>query len=391
MALTAAACRALAIASLAGLFPHPIRAEAGTAARERALEAKVRSLEQRLAGMEAKLEARGHRSPSEASPAPPRAGPAGKSVDHATAEATPPKPGMAAKPPAPGLPAVEPNAAAEAPQETFVFRENSVTLKPWRLEVDTAADYIKGSGFLQSDRALSAATSIRLGVLDWLEASATIPAFTSTRTRGTGPFRTQSRQVSGMGDVVLQANARLHEQTAGAPGVVLSFGTLFPTGLQPYEFRNYQPDPALRGYNPNPTDLNAAYLSRGAWGLFANLQFYKTVDPLILFFGVGARYFLPQGTQGHSVQAGTAYTYNMGLSFAVSEKSTLGLQVLGSYADKLSVDRRAVPGSELEPASVRLSLIQRIFPDTWVEPSLGAGLTRDSPGLDIGLGVRRRF
>lgn len=391
MALNGTVYRAISIIFLAGLFPHPLRAEIGHAAKERVLEARIRSLEQRLGEMETKLEGREHRSSLKAPSVRPRPNPVAEASNSAAAEPVRSKSNIAATPAAPGLSAVEPNAAIETPQETFVFRENSVTLKPRHFEIDVGADYIRGSGFLQSDRALSAATSIRLGVLDWLEVNATIPGFTSTRTRGIGPFRTQSKQVSGFGDLALQANARLHEQTADTPGIVLSLGTLFPTGVRPYEFGNYQPNSALRGYNPNPTDFNAGYLSRGEWGLFTNLQFYKTVDPLILFFGAGVRYFLPQGIQGHTVQAGTAYTYNMGFTFAVSEKSTLGLQILGSYADKLSVDRHAVPQSELEPVSVRLSLIQRIFLNTWIEPSLGAGLTRDSPSLDIGFGIRHRF
>jgi len=391
VALNGTVYRAISIIFLAGLFPHSSRAEIGHAVKERVLEARIRSLEQRLGEMETKLEGREHRSSLKVPPVRPRPNPVAEASNSAAAEPTRSKSNIAATPADPRLSAVEPNAAIETPQETFVFRENSVTLKPRHLEIDVGADYIRGSGFLQSDRALSAATSIRLGVLDWLEVNATIPGFTSTRTRGIGPFRTQSKQVSVFGDLALQANARLHEQTADTPGIVLSLGTLFPTGVRPYEFGNYQPNSALRGYNPNPTDFNAGYLSRGEWGLFTNLQFYKTVDPLILFFGAGVRYFLPQGIQGHTVQAGTAYTYNMGFSFAVSEKSTLGLQILGSYADKLSVDRHAVPQSELEPVSVRLSLIQRIFLNTWIEPSLGAGLTRDSPSLDIGFGIRHRF
>lgn len=367
----------------------PVNAQTNVSAHEKALEARVRSLERRLEEMEARL--------------------AGKAVTRqsapvqtpaAQAAVAPPVavPSQAETPTSPKVDAtaavasgVEPGATAGAPQETFVFRENSVTLKPRHFEVSTAADYIRANGLLQIDRAFTSATAVRLGLLDWLEVNAAFPAFTSTRTRGTGPFRTQSRQVAGLGDMLLQGNARLYEQTAGMPGVVLSAGVLFPTGPAPYNFSTYQPDPASRGYNPNPTDLKAGYLSRGAWGLLTNLQFYKTIDPLILFFGVGARYFFPQDVHGHTAQNGVIYNYNMGFSFAASEKSTIGVQILGSYEGKLTIDRHAVPQSTQEPVSIRLSLIQRVFPNTWVEPSLGAGLTQDAASLDLGLGVRYRF
>lgn len=379
----------------------PLSAQAFSDTRERVLEARIRALEQRLSEVEAKLEMK---PPSRSSPTTQRRSATTRSrlteartlpsrpndaiSDSEAATAPPPSAPVSSTAPAPG---VEAGAPAEAPQETFVFRENSVTLKPRHFEVSTEADYTHNNGFLQTDSAFASATSVRLGILDWLELNTTIPAFTSTRTRGIGPFRTQSKQVSGFGDVLLQANARVHEQTSDTPGVVLSLGGLLPTGVKPYDFSTYQPNPALRGYNPNPIDLNASYLARGAWGLVTNMQFYKTVDPLILFFGTGLRYLFPQGVQGHTVRNGVIYTYNFGFSFAISEKSTLGFQVLGAYQSQLSVDRHVVPQSELAPVSVRVSLIQRILPNTWIDPSLGAGLTRDAPSLDIGVGVRHRF
>lgn len=247
------------------------------------------------------------------------------------------------------------------------------------------------NGFLQTDRAALATTSLRVGILDWLELSATVPAFISSRTRGVGPFRTQTRRLDGLGDVVVQANARIHEQTADTPGAVLSLGALLPTGANPYDFTHYQPDRKAVGYNPNPTDLNAAYLSRGAWGIETHLEFYKTIDPVILFFGVGGNYLFRQTASGHSVQAGVMYDYNMGLSLALSDKSTLGLQVEGAYQDSLTVDRRAVPQTDLEPVAVRVSLIQRVLENTWVEPSLAAGLTNTTPRLALGIGLRHRF
>ncbi len=277
------------------------------------------------------------------------------------------------------------------PQETFVFRDNSVTLRPWRLEASTEFGYVHADGFLQTDRAFTSVTSVRLGVLNWLEFDATLPAFTATRTRGTGPFRTQSREVGGLGDALIQANARVHEQTENTPGVVISLGALLPTGPAPYDFSRYQPNPAIPAYNPNPTDLNAAYFSHGAWGAIGNLQLYKTLDPLILFAGLGARYLFSQRVQGHMVQAGVIYTYNLGFSLALSEKSTLGFQVAGDYENTLVVDHHAVPQTNLEPVVARVSLIQRIFAQTWLEPALTAGLTNTAPGFGLSVGVRRRF
>lgn len=368
-------------------------------AHEQALELRVRTLElevQRLLAHQS-----GGRPPAASTVTRARTHPRIETVTADPPVATdkdqpgraPESPADAASPPpaAAPPPSLETSKPDADPQETFVFRDNSVTLRPWRLEASTEFGYVHGDGFLQTDRAFTSVTSVRLGVLNWLEFDATLPAFTATRTRGTGPFRTQTREVGGLGDALIQANARVHEQTENTPGVVISLGALLPTGPAPYDFSRYQPNPAIPAYNPNPTDLNAAYFSRGAWGAVGNLQLYKTVDPLILFAGLGARYLFSQRVQGHMVQAGVIYTYNLGFSLALSEKSTLGFQVAGDYENTLVVDHHAVPQTNLEPVVARVSLIQRIFAQTWLEPALTAGLTNTAPGFGLSVGVRRRF
>ncbi len=370
-------------------------ARAADDSKTRLLEARVRYLERRLDILETRLDARHPavthpravsvaRQPQAATPTP--------STPIAAPVVLPSSP-IVREEPATALtqPSLGVGKPDDAPQEAFVFRQNAVTLRPLRFEADLDFGYVHSNGFLQTDRAALATTSVRVGVLDWLELNATVPAFATSRSRSVGPFRTRTRQVSGVGDVLVQANARVHEQTADTPGAVLSLGTLLPTGPNPYDFTNYQPNSRAVGYNPNPTNLNAAYLSRGAWGVVTHLELYKTIDPVILFFGVGANYLFPQRVAGRSVQAGVIYNYNMGLSLALSDKSTLGLQVEGAYQDRLMVNRRPVPQSDLEPVVVRVSVIQRIFGDTWVEPSFAAGLTSNAPGLALDVGLRHRF
>lgn len=365
--------------------------------RERALEERVRYLERRLEQLEARFErpnltGRGRTvaavpaavSPASGLPQNKAAAPSkvADSPTHSDAKAvtalgTVPRPGTG-----------KPNDAA---QETFVFRENSVTLKPARIEASTQFAYIRANGFLQTDRAFASTSALRVGVFDWMEVGVTVPVFSATRSRLVGPFASQEQTVRGLGDVGLQASMRVHEQTEGTPGVVLSVGGILPTGISPYRFAFYQPDRDQRGYNPNPTNLNGNYLSRGVGGITGNLQLYKTLDPVIVFVGGGVQHFFDARINSHTVQPGMTYTYNLGFSFALSEKSTLGLQVNGSYASKLLVDKRRVPESQLEPVVVRTSLVQRVFADTFLEPELTAGLTNNAPNLGLALGLRHRF
>lgn len=375
-------------------------ASAADLKHQRALEDRIRYLEGRLERLEALLTPAPTkprtplppRQPAEVrQPAPPRIRdqPATPPATSANAPAT-------SEPASNVAPTAEPSRPGagkpgDAAQETFVFRENAVTLKPAKIELSSQFAYVRGNGFLQTDRAFVSTTALRVGVLDWLELGATVPAYEATRTRGVGPFASRAETSSGFGDIGLQANIRLRDQTATAPGAVLSLGGILPNGVSPYRFTFYQPDRGRPLYNPNPVNSNGNYLSRGIAGVTGNLQFYKTLDPVIVFFGAGVQYYLPEGIGGHEVQPGQSYSYNVGLSFALSEKSTLGLQVNGAYSTKLIVDRRRVPESQLEPISVRVSLVQRVFAGTYLEPELSAGLTNNAPSAALAVGLRHRF
>ncbi len=366
--------------------------------RERALEERVHYLERRLERLEARFERpnltrHGSKAATIAVAVPPPAPGLPQNRPPASGEVADALPQLDAKTAPPVDTVAHPGTgkANDAAQETFVFRENSVTLKPARIEASTQFAYIRANGFLQTDRAFASTSSLRVGVFDWMEVGVTVPVFSATRSRIVGPFASQEQTVRGLGDIGLQASMRVHEQTKDTPGVVLSVGGILPTGISPYRFAFYQPNRDQRGYNPNPTNLNGNYLSRGIGGITGNLQLYKTLDPVIVFLGGGVQHFFDARINSHTVQPGMTYTYNLGFSFALSEKSTLGLQVNGSYAGKLLVDKRRVPASELEPVVVRTSLVQRVFANTFIEPELTAGLTNNAPNLGLAVGLRHRF
>ena len=279
----------------------------------------------------------------------------------------------------------------DAPQELFVLRENNVTLKPASWEVFTQASYLSTIGALQDSRALLGATQIRYGALDWLELSANIPYGSAIRTTLIGPGKEASYKVTSFGDSTIQANARLLQQSRDWPGVVLSLGAITPTGPNPYFFANYALDRPGAIATPNPIDVLRDYFSIGAWGIHSNLQFYKTVDPIILFCGGGVDYLFGENVDGYYVRQGERYNYNAGFSFALSEKTTLGFSVNGTYQGNLSVNGKPVLNSSIEPILARLSVIQRVNKNLFLEPSVAFGLNSYAPNTEFDLGVRARF
>lgn len=393
--LKARSCAFLALAALAafvGLSSSHVAMAASD--REIELESKVENLEARLQRLEAALSARAAPTAAAARSAARKREP-GKAVSSqqsAAAGAMPPPSGSAA--------AASPSAytvitdgkdASASVQELAVLRQNSVTLKPRRFELSTEFGYVTRLTDLQTDRSALFTTALRYGVLDWLEVSASLPWGVSDRQTRIGPSRTIMESVRGVGDTLLQANARLLEQTHDYPGVVLSLGALIPTGPNPYNFSQYRLDGPNAVPVPNPRNPLASYFSTGSWGARTNLQVYKTVDPLILFFGVGADYIAPFSKLAYQVDTQVRFNYNLGMSFAVSEKTTLGFSISGAYQPNLRVNGRQVAQSSSEPIVARLTLIQRIYKDYYLEPTVAVGITKDVPDVALGLGVRAQF
>jgi hypothetical protein len=291
-----------------------------------------------------------------------------------------------------GDPPAKPSLVNEdAPQELNVLRENNVTLSPRGFEVSTQVDYATRHTDLQQDRGFLSTTSIRYGALRWLELSLTIPAGNTNRTTNIGPENKVSNTITGIGDVLVQANARIFEQTRDWPGVVFSVGGFLPTGRSPYNFSHYSFDAPGVAATPNPINLFGNYFSQNDWGTRTNVQFYKTVDPFILFFGFGIDYFFPKKYGAYTLTTGLRYHYNAGFSFAASEKTTLGFTLDGQYQQGIRVNGRPVFDTAAEPTLARLTIIQRIAKSTYLEPAISFGLNRNSPDFALGVGLRRRF
>ncbi|MDR5742510.1 transporter [Caballeronia sp. LZ029] len=279
----------------------------------------------------------------------------------------------------------------DAPQELFVMRENAVTLKPRRFELSSEIDYLSRRSTLQTDNAFLNVTTLRYGVLDWLEFGVTVPYGFTARTSSFGPSNEVQYDARGFGDIQAQLNAKIVEQSRNWPGIVVSLAGIFPTGQRPYDFSNYRLDAPNFVATPNPINPLVNYFSQGAWGIRSGIQVYKTVDPIIIFAGVGVVYTFPQNVDSYQVKMGLAYTYNMGISFAASEKTTLGFSFNGGYTSVITVNGRKVYGSSVYPAVSRLSIIQRVTQRVYLEPSLTFGMNQDVPNFAVGLGVRVRF
>lgn len=337
-------------------------------ARIRELEKRLQLLEKRLAAAEAKEQ--GDRRAA----APARNG----SKRTATASTSTP-----AVTPA-DVTVASPDAKPDNPEFSIV-RENVATLAARSYELSAGVGYTKNNSLLQSDRAFNGYVSGRFGIFDGVELGINMPYYYSYRYTQTGPSESVANRAASLGDTAVQATALVLKESASLPAVNVSVGANLPTGARPYTFgSNFQA-------GQNPIDPLFGRQSRGEWAGFANLQFVKTYDPVVLFAGFGAEQSVDSTVQGYKLSWPTRFTYNAGFSFIVSNTSTIGFALIGSYQGDLRVDGARARNSQSEPVVGRLSLSQRLAPDFYMEPSVGIGLSKDAPSLNASLAVRKRF
>ena len=274
----------------------------------------------------------------------------------------------------------------EIPQEAFIFRDQAVTLRPGRGEVSLDLGYLRDRRTVSSDRSASAVLTGRLGVMDGVEASISVPFFNSTRSYELSPTLVTDRETRGIGDVSAQVNIRGWGERALWPGAIFTAAVVAPTGPSPF----IHPIQGITAQQV-PVDITQFVSSRSAWALRGGVQMFKTVDPLVIFGGVAYEYAFPIEQSGITFRPGSRISYNAGVSFALSERSTLGFTFIGNYTSALRANAVQYRSTSSEAAVLRLSLVQRLAPNVWLEPSLGMGLVAESPNLQIGLGLRYRF
>jgi hypothetical protein len=258
------------------------------------------------------------------------------------------------------------------------LRQSSVLLDPGQIELEAGLTYFSeqtSQAILNARfRQFQVPLSLRAGLLDRLEGSLSIPYAHAEQTFSFADDSVSERS-NGFGDALIGINYDLFRETALRPDIVVTLNLQAPTGDSP--------------------DESGLSIGSGHWAGSLGLQFIKTVDPIVLFWGVRythefpATHYYNDGT--YEVRPGPSLDYNFGFGFAVNDKISLSAQATGGYQDDSEVDGDAISGSSREPVSLRSALTYRISRSLLFEPSLTIGLNDDTPDFTIGLAAARRF
>jgi hypothetical protein len=251
---------------------------------------------------------------------------------------------------------------------------------------------------VKSDTFIGALT-FRRGITNRFELEAKIPYVYRTDTSvgrrvATGESVDSSFNVDGhgLGDIELTGRYQLNDGGADNPYYIASLRLKTRTGKDPFEVRI---DRTLAGA-PGTGLQTEMPTGSGFYTLTPGLTVLIPSDPVVFFGGVSYQYSIKrdnvkQKTNGGNellgdVEPGAAFGFNFGMGLALNDRSSFSI----GY-DHLSVGKIRVRG-DIPATSVRTQLgtlllgySYRLNSGRTVNLSLGAGLTTDSPDVQLTL------
>lgn len=175
--------------------------------------------------------------------------------------------------------------------------------------------------------------------------------------------------VGGIGDINAGFNILLRERVGRCPDVIGTVGFTAPTG---------NADLSLVPLAPQ------SRLGEGFWSVLGNILVIHTYDPVVIFYGFGARYGFEDTFGDVKLEPGFEANYQFGVGFAVNERITFSTSFLGAYITEDELDDVRIAGSNLEPLALRFAVTiaecNRI-----VEPFATIGMTDDGARAQIGI------
>ena len=127
-------------------------------------------------------------------------------------------------------------------------------------------------------------------------------------------------------------------------------------------------------------------LGTGFWQINPGFSLVKTVDPVVLFGSLSYTHFFEKS----GFQPGEAINPVLGTGFAVNDEIALSFKLAGSFITRAKY-RGEEFGRVLSPFSFYFTLDKYITNTSYLEPSVGIGLTADAPDFSFGLSYVHRW
>jgi hypothetical protein len=256
------------------------------------------------------------------------------------------------------------------PEETFI-RGEKVVLPKGKLETEVNVTYYDNSnlgltGF--RDRTLIFPLTARYGITNRLLGVVTVPFAVGWR-ETPGETKTSTHQTGGLADISFGLQYQILTERVIRPDVMFFLLASSDTGKGGYQL---------------PTTQTP--LGTGFWQINPGLSFVKTVDPVVLFGSLSYTHFFEKS----GFQPGEAINPVLGTGFAVNDEIALSFKLAGSLITRAKY-RGEEFGRVLTPFSFYFTLDKYITNTSYLEPSVGIGLTTDAPDFSFGLSYVHRW
>ncbi len=237
-----------------------------------------------------------------------------------------------------------------------------------------------------------AALTARYGLTNRLEVEAKVPYVYREQSSVTRPLGVGAAQESvfdadgyGIGDIELAMRYQFEHSGGNEPYYIAGLRIKSRTGKDPFDI----PFKTLPGGQQMPGELATG---SGFWAIQPSFSLVYPTDPAVLFGGANFTWNIERDVGGGrgTVHPGNAVGLNIGMGIALNERTSFSLGFEHTWVEKPS----ATGGSLAFPAatSVQLATLMtgfsyRLTDKTSVNLSVGAGLTEDTPDVQVTLRV----
>jgi hypothetical protein len=216
-------------------------------------------------------------------------------------------------------------------------------------------------------------TALRYGLTDNLQPYVNIP-WGGTESDLSDFNQEQGVSKFGLGDISAGLTYLCPEKYCGNTNMVVGLGFSAPTGIAPFSI-----DP-----------INAS-LGSGFWQSTVNVNFITAVDPAVWFWGVGYTHEFAAEHVGQEFQPGEILFYQFGVGYAINDCITLSSTFRGQFQGEWKANGTTLPGSSLEPFTLRFAATSTVWTNQICEPFVQLGLDSDAPQVDFGILWTHRF
>ncbi len=246
-----------------------------------------------------------------------------------------------------------------------------------------------------------AAITARRGITNRFEMEAKIPYVYRSDTsvsreiaQGSAVDRVFESDGKGLGDIEITGRYQLNDGGVDTPYYIASLRFKTRTGKDPFEVETNRTLPGGRGTGLQTEQPTGS----GFYTLTPGLTVLIPSDPAVFFGGVSFQYSFKRtgvwrktdGPDGKEfigdIQPGPTFGFNFGMGLALNERSSFSIGYDHLSVGKVKVNGRTAPTSvRVQLGTLLLGYSYRMNSGQTINLSLGAGLTRDSPDLQLTL------